>query len=102
MICFSSPLLPRLDSDDDQEPRLRSDSAPPVEGRSHNNESTNTEEPVPPQLGQAECKESNGAARLICSFLKGSFIHNSSVLSSQWQTAESGMYRRALSCFWPK
>ncbi len=102
-------MLSRHDSEDDQEPEKQQHlhsktvSPTPVEGHGDNAESTKTEEPNTSQLGPTECKHHKDETKSACSLLlKAPFIHNSSVFSSQWQTAKSGMYLRELSCFCPK
>ncbi|KAA8585604.1 hypothetical protein FQN60_004298, partial [Etheostoma spectabile] len=55
----SSPMLSRLDSEDDQEPeknqlRSKANASPPVVGHNRNNESTKTEEPNTSQTGPAD------------------------------------------------
>lgn len=72
MSCSPSPLLSRLDSEDDQEPEKlqhfhdKTDTAAPAEGH---NDSTKAEEPNTSQLGQTECKrhmEEDKSVRMPC------------------------------------
>lgn len=99
-------MLSRLDSEDDREPEKlqhlhsKTDSSPAVEGHDDNNESTKTGEPNTSQLGPTDCEYHKEDTKSACTRYLS--IHNSSVFSSQWQTATCGMYLRELSCFCPK
>lgn len=71
---FSFPMLPRLDSEDGQEPEKQQHlhsktvSPTPVEGHDDNNtESTKTEEPNTSQLGPTECKHHKDETKSACS-----------------------------------